>query len=44
MFHTDPEGTQKHFESMESEATPHMIDIEGSNGEPIRYYVYDLKD
>jgi hypothetical protein len=44
MFATDPEGTQKYFESMESEATPQMKDIESNSGEPIRYYVYSLKD
>ena len=42
MFQVDPEGTQLMFESMSAE--PQMKDIESSTGEPIRYYVYDLKD
>lgn len=42
MFQTNPEGTQQMFESILVE--PEVKEIEGSNGEPIRYYVYDLKD
>jgi hypothetical protein len=42
MFQTDPEGSQQRFESMESE--PEVKEFENSNGESIRYYMYDLKD
>ena len=42
MFQVDPEGSQQMFESISVE--PQMKDIESSTGEPIRYYVYDLKD
>lgn len=42
MFQVDPQGSQAIFESMPVE--PEMKEIMGSDGEPIRYYVYDLKD
>jgi hypothetical protein len=42
MFQVDPEGSQQLFEQMGIE--PQMNEIELSNSEPIRYYVYDLKE
>jgi hypothetical protein len=42
MFQVDPEGSQQLFEQMGME--PQMNEIQSSSGEPIRYYVYDLKD
>jgi hypothetical protein len=42
MFQVDPTGSQQLFESIGSE--PQMNEIQSSSGEPIRYYVYSLKD
>jgi hypothetical protein len=43
MFKVDPTGTQQMFDSMGSE--PEIKEILDSNsGEPIKYYVYNLKD
>jgi len=42
MFQVDPTGSQQLFESIGSE--PQMNEIQSSSGEPIRYYVYNLKD
>ena len=42
MFQTNLEQSQKMFEEMPVE--PERKEIQGSNGEPITYYVYDLKN
>jgi hypothetical protein len=42
MFAADPEGTQQMFEVMSVE--PKRKEIQGSDSEPITYYVYDLED
>jgi hypothetical protein len=42
MFQVDPTGSQQLFEQMGVE--PQMNEIQSNSGEPIRYYVYNLKD
>ena len=42
MFQTDLEGSQKMFEAMPTE--PEVKEMMSSDGELIRYYVYDLKE
>ena len=42
MFTINPQDSQQMFEQMGME--PQMNEIQGNDGEAIRYYVYDLKE